>query len=262
MNLFFVLLLGVGALATASAQDRFRAGTKPDAPIRMATADFKALNADARTIALNAVFNQTLWNDLEKSDIFEMVAKSVYPVQSPGSVSELNLSTWGNPPANASMVIFGNLGVTSGRVDVQGWLFDAKNAGWSEVLVKQYKDDATAENAKLIAHRFGDEIIGQLGRGDFGSRFAWYVRAVSHKISTNWYTVKISPNLSPNRVLVTFDIQRDGTPVNLRIAQSSGVPALDLSTIRAVQRIDTFGPLPPGYSGNKVSVEFWFDYQR
>jgi hypothetical protein len=29
-----------------------------------------------------------------------------------------------------------------------------------------------------------------------------------------------------------------------------------------LQRIDTFGPLPPDYSGNKVSVEFWFDYKR
>jgi protein TonB len=98
--------------------------------------------------------------------------------------------------------------------------------------------------------------------GDFGSRFAWYVQAVSNKVSSNWYTIEVGPNVGPHRVYVTFDIQRDGTPTNVRIEQSSGVPALDQSTIRAVQRIDTFGSLPPGYSGNKVSVEFWFDYQR
>jgi protein TonB len=46
------------------------------------------------------------------------------------------------------------------------------------------------------------------------------------------------------------------------VEQSSGVPSLDQSAVRAIQRIDTFGPLPGDYSGNKVSVEFWFDYKR
>ena len=46
------------------------------------------------------------------------------------------------------------------------------------------------------------------------------------------------------------------------MSQSSGVPSLDQSAIRALQRIDTFGPLPNDYSGNKVSVEFWFDFKR
>jgi hypothetical protein len=32
--------------------------------------------------------------------------------------------------------------------------------------------------------------------------------------------------------------------------------------VRALQRIDTFGPLPPDYAGGKISVEYWFDYKR
>jgi protein TonB len=48
----------------------------------------------------------------------------------------------------------------------------------------------------------------------------------------------------------------------VQVEQSSGVPSLDQSAVRALQRIDTFGPLPPDYAGNKVSVEFWFDYKR
>ncbi len=50
--------------------------------------------------------------------------------------------------------------------------------------------------------------------------------------------------------------------MNVQIEQSSGVPSLDISAVRALQRIDTFGPLPADYSGSKVSVEFWFDYRR
>jgi len=40
------------------------------------------------------------------------------------------------------------------------------------------------------------------------------------------------------------------------------VPSLDISATRALQRIDTFGPLPSDYAGGKISVEYWFDYKR
>jgi protein TonB len=96
--------------------------------------------------------------------------------------------------------------------------------------------------------------------GDFGSRFGWYVQVVNNKVSNNWYTTEIGPGAAgAHRVYILFDIQSDGSPTNVRVEQSSGVPALDQSAVRAIQRIDTFGPTP---SHNQVSVEFWFDYQR
>jgi len=98
---------------------------------------------------------------------------------------------------------------------------------------------------------------------DFGSRFAFYVKQVNDKVSSNWYKVEVDPRVtSAKRVYLVFDIQKDGTPSNVRIEQSSGIPSLDQSAVRALQRIDTFGPLPREYTGSKVSVEFWFDYQR
>jgi protein TonB len=101
------------------------------------------------------------------------------------------------------------------------------------------------------------------GGGDFGSRYSWYVKVVQQKVSENWLKYEVDPSItSANRVYVTFDIFRDGTPRNVQIEQSSGVPSLDISAVRAVQRIDTFGPLPQDYGGNKVSVEFWFDYKK
>ncbi len=101
------------------------------------------------------------------------------------------------------------------------------------------------------------------GGGDFGTRYAWYVRVVQQKVSDNWLKYEIDPRIQDaQRVYVSFDVQRDGRPSNVQIEQSSGVPSLDQSAIRAIQRIDTFGPLPPDYTGNKVSVEFWFDYKR
>lgn len=101
------------------------------------------------------------------------------------------------------------------------------------------------------------------GGGDFGSQYAWYVRVVQQKVSENWLKYEVDPRISEaQRVYVTFDVMRDGHPANVRVEQSSGVPSLDQSAVRAIQRIDTFGPLPGDYSGNKVSVEFWFDYKR
>jgi protein TonB len=101
------------------------------------------------------------------------------------------------------------------------------------------------------------------GGGDFGNRYSWYVQAVQRKVSENWLKYEIDPRITQaNRVYVTFDIGRDGHPSNVQVEQSSGVPSLDISAARAIQRIDTFGTLPPDYSGSKVSVEFWFDYKR
>jgi len=101
------------------------------------------------------------------------------------------------------------------------------------------------------------------GGGDFGSRYAWYVRVVQQKVSENWLKYEVDPRITEaQRVYVTFDIKRDGHPTNVQIEQSSGVPSLDQSAVRALQRIDTFGPLPSDYSESKVSVEFWFDYKR
>jgi protein TonB len=99
--------------------------------------------------------------------------------------------------------------------------------------------------------------------GDFGSQFAWYVQAVQRKVTENWLKYEVDPGIrEAKRVYLTFDIARDGHPSNVEIEQSSGVPSLDQSAVRALQRIDTFGPLPPDYAGSKVSVEFWFDYKR
>ncbi len=99
--------------------------------------------------------------------------------------------------------------------------------------------------------------------GDFGTKYGWYVQIVQRKVSENWLKYEVDPRItSGQRVYITFDVARDGHPYNVRVEQSSGVPSLDVSATRALQRIDTFGPLPPDYSGSKISVEYWFDYSK
>ena len=105
--------------------------------------------------------------------------------------------------------------------------------------------------------------FGETGNGDFGSRFDWYVRAVQGRVSSNWLQSTIDAGISvAPRVTATFDILRDGTITNIQITHSSGNYSVDASALRALQNSSPLDRLPPEYAGSKVSVEFWFDFQR
>lgn len=102
-----------------------------------------------------------------------------------------------------------------------------------------------------------------IGQQEFGQRFGWYVQAVRNRVSSNWLLSTISPSLlSAPRVYVDFDINRDGSISNAHITQSSGIPEVDRSALRAVLASSPLAPLPANYSGGKVSVEFYFDLKR
>jgi TolB protein len=209
------------ALASAAAQDRIKIELNmgQERP-RIAVPDFKASSGDPQSGPLNTVFNQTLWNDLDNAGIFEMVAKSFYPAQQPGQPGELNAKAWGDPPPNAGVLAFGNLGVNNGKVDVQGWLYDVKNPGSPQILGKQYREDATPDNARMIAHRFADEIIARLGAGiagiaeskiyfvstRTGNKEIWsmdYDGANQQQVS-KLGSIALSPRVSPDSTRVAF----------------------------------------------------------
>ena len=94
--------------------------------------------------------------------------------------------------------------------------------------------------------------------GDFGSRFPWYVDLIRRKTAQNWLVQEVSPSTPAGaKVYLSFVLSRDGSPSQIRVAQSSGSPSLDTSCLRAVQRVDTYGPLPGGYNGNTLSVSYY-----
>jgi periplasmic protein TonB len=141
------------------------------------------------------------------------------------------------------------------------------------------KPEAVPEDTNQVAFGEGGPVSGPYGSfaaggakggfgvtgggGDFGTRFGWYVQIIQRKVSENWLKYEVDPGITTaERVYITFDVARDGHPYNVRVEQSSGVPSLDVSATRALQRIDTFGPLPPDYGGSKISVEYWFDYSK
>ena len=187
---------------------------------RLAAADFKPSSADARTAPLKHTFDTVLFSDLSNAGIFDMVSKSMAPQATPGGPGEISLPQWSAAPASASMVAFGNLGLQAGRLAVNGFLFDAKNPQYPQVLAKQYSEEASDENARLIAHRFADEIILRLGGGlngiaetkiyyvhfGGGNKEIWemdYDGANQHAV-THLGSISLSPRVSPDNSRLAF----------------------------------------------------------
>jgi len=256
--LFSLSLIVLCGLAGAWAQEVIKIETNKDpGRLRIAVLDFKVLNADPKAAPLNTVFNQTLWSDLDRPGIFDLVEKKLYPLRQPAQPEEINAKAWSEPPRSAGLLLFGNVSVKSGKVEIQGWLYDVRNAGASPILSKQYKEDATPENARMIAHHFADEIITRQSN----SRYGWYMDLVRRRVWESWFTVGIAgidPTVKArDRALIEFDIMIDGSPANVHLGQTSGVPSIDQSVMRAIQHIDSFGKPP---TGSKITVEFWFDY--
>jgi protein TonB len=94
--------------------------------------------------------------------------------------------------------------------------------------------------------------------GDFGARFPWYVDAIRRRTEPLIDRTVVDPSTRVGaRSYVNFVISRDGSPHSASVSQSSGSPSLDSACLRAIQRVDTYGPLPPAYSGSSLSVSYY-----
>ena len=205
----------------AFSQDWIKTGTGLGVEkIRIAVTDFKASSQDPKNTELLKTFNDTLWNDLSNAGIFEMVSKSFYPLGQVGAPGDVKFESWSAPPPNAAMLVFGNMGASANTLTMQGWLYDVKNAQSPQVLGKQYTDTATTQAARVIAHKFADEIIFRLGggingiaetqiyyvRGSSGHKEIWamdYDGANQHPVTTLG-TISLSPHISPDGSRLAF----------------------------------------------------------
>jgi TolB protein len=203
----------------AEAQDWVKTGTNLGAArIRLAAADFNPGTPDVGP--LKTTFDSTLYSDLSNAGIFDMVSKSMAPPLTPASPQQVNLPAWSAAPASAAFVAFGSISNTGGRLAVYGWLFDAKNPDSPQILGKQYNEAASQENARLIAHRFADEIITRLGGGipgiaetqiffvaaHSGNKEIWemdYDGQGAHQV-THLGTISLSPRVSPDNDRIAF----------------------------------------------------------
>jgi TolB protein len=215
------LVLILACVPSLVAQDWVKTGTGIGVDkVRLALPDFKPSTSDPQNTPLLKTFNDTLWNDLDVSGVVELVSKSFYPLQTPGQPMEVNFIAWNAPPPNAAMLAFGSLGASSGRLTVQAWLYDVKNTQSPQVLGKQYADTPTDANARMMAHKFADEIISRLGGGingiaesqiyfvsdRTGHKEIWamdYDGSNQHQV-THLASISLSPRISPDGSRLAF----------------------------------------------------------
>ena len=234
LSLLASLLIAVGATSVcATAQDNVFTGTNTGADrIRIAVSDFKAASSDPNTGTLKQTFDSTLYADLANAGIFDIVSKSLIPQTTPGTPAEISLRQWSVAPASAAMVAFGNLSVQGNSLVINGFLFDANNQQYPQVLAKQYTYAASEDAARQTAHKFADEIIFRLGGGiagiaetkifyvhqGGGNKEIWqmdYDGANQHAV-TRLGTISLSPRISPDNSRVAFSsLGREGFQIRM-----------------------------------------------
>lgn len=90
--------------------------------------------------------------------------------------------------------------------------------------------------------------------------FTWYLQQVQRKVTEKWVqpTRTSGPGL---RVVVLFEIARDGQVASSKVEQTSGNSWYDQSALRAIVEANPFPPLPEGFPGQSLRVHFGFDFK-
>ena len=108
----------------------------------------------------------------------------------------------------------------------------------------------------------GSGGVGVNPNSAFGNRFGAYADLVIKRVTEKWQTNGLGNLHTAPIVIVTFDILRDGSVRNAKVAQSSGNNTLDVSALRAVMDAGPFPSLPVEYNRSEAGVELRFQLQR
>jgi len=90
------------------------------------------LRGDASARPYMPAFNRTLWNDVEGSQFFRMVAKTMYPTAIPQQPADWQegrrFPESSGPPASANYVVFGYTAAQNGVLVLYGWFYNLSRA--------------------------------------------------------------------------------------------------------------------------------------
>jgi periplasmic protein TonB len=120
-----------------------------------------------------------------------------------------------------------------------------------------------ASVSPLYGATSGSGGVGIGPGSSFGTQFGYYKDLIQTRVANNWRTQEVDPRLqTAPPVIISFEIERNGTVRDLAILQRSGNPTLDYSCERAIRQSAPFPPLPSGYNRNSARVEFQFQLKR
>jgi periplasmic protein TonB len=122
-----------------------------------------------------------------------------------------------------------------------------------------------------VGSAVSNPIYGQRGGGGvgvgtdspFGTQFGWYADLLRQAVEQKWQTAGIDPR-GGTTVTVQFTLLRNGAlaPGSVRVVETSGNRALDLSAQRAVLDVGQFPAFPPLFTRERADLQLHFDLRR
>jgi len=117
-------------------------------------------------------------------------------------------------------------------------------------------DEQAAATGDTVGSADTGGSISALDVGD--TAFAWYRAAVTNALYSHWRRPVVGGLREPVGVRVAFEIMRDGNVRGIRVEESSGVPMLDRSALRAVGDAAPLPPLPSTLREPYLPASFFF----
>jgi hypothetical protein len=94
-----------------------------------------------------------------------------------------------------------------------------------------------------------------------GSQLGGYIEAAKNQVGQKWNSSEVAGTTPAGAtVYIQFGIRRRGNHEVPTMETSSGYPSLDVSCLRAVERIRSFDHLPKRYSGDSLTVLYHCTY--
>jgi TonB family protein len=90
----------------------------------------------------------------------------------------------------------------------------------------------------------------QIGVENPDFTYGYYLDRLLSLIDAQWQR----PNMGEVKAVIHFQIGKDGSISDLRVAESSGYNSFDFAALRAVQSAAPFPPLPRGYKNDSLGV--------
>jgi len=247
MKILSTLFLATAALLSAQQTSDITGVIRTAERPAIAVADMRG-SGDAQRLMDG--FNATLWDELSGAGILKMVAKSVYPLETPQRPQDFKaptvskpvrrgqtpqpvrngpwLTDWSGPPVSANYLAFGYTGVQDGRLVLYGWLFNTgqPDVTSAQVIGKLYFGSLDAEGAKKVARDFAADILQQFGAKSLAGTKIYFVsdRSGTKEIwsmdydgsnqrrLTQYSSTSSMPAVSPDGKLFAFTTYAGGNP--------------------------------------------------
>jgi protein TonB len=103
------------------------------------------------------------------------------------------------------------------------------------------------------------EQDAQISFDSKGVDFGWWLRRFVTHVKSNWFIPQMA-QITPGRVVITFNVHRNGFITDIEVIKTSGHRALDQAAVNALRTSSPTVALPPEYPDDKAFFTVTFLY--